>query len=69
MIVSEPEANADPVPVGDGTTVEKRVCSCCKPDAKTRTRYFIRDEGGTLVCMALSWESLCKARGWDSPPQ
>lgn len=68
MIVAEPEPNADPVTLEDGTTVEKRVCSCCKEDAKTRTRYFVRDEGGNLVGMSLSWERLCQARGWDSPP-
>lgn len=52
----------------DGGSVEYRMCSCCedKPDkpARYKHRFFVRDDDGKIVCLALSWESLCKNRGW-----
>lgn len=65
-----PEANIGPVEIY-GVQVEYRVCSCCKPDKKgkvpsTQARFFVYDESGKLIQMALTWESLCELRGWNS---
>jgi hypothetical protein len=60
-----PEPNGAPTPLPDGGRVEHRVCSCCKPEAKTRRRFFVLGADDQVVCMALTWESLCRARGWE----
>lgn len=67
--VTRPTPNGGPVPTPDGGTVEHQVCTCCQPTAKipepkTKSRFFVRDAEGKLVCMALDWEKLCQTRGW-----
>lgn len=49
------EKNGPPVPLGDGRTVEMRLCSCCGD--KSRPRYFVRDQFGDVIRMAKSLET------------
>lgn len=70
FLVDAPEANADPVKVGD-VWLQYKVCpdSCCKVDKKgiepkTKHRWFIFDKDMKPLSMTVSWESMCKLQGW-----
>ena len=58
-MIDPPEPNGPPIQV-EGFTVEQRICKCCKDP---KPHFFVK-EGEKVVMMALSWDSLCKQKGW-----
>jgi hypothetical protein len=56
------------IKLGKNFDVACRTCTCCKPDASTYKRYFLRkriDGVRHVLSMTTKWDTMVQHMGWN----